>query len=359
MELYVLDKNFDTLAVIDRYESLIWTDRYSACGDFELYLTVEPEFLGLLKPDRYLWIRESEHTMVIETIKINADAEEGDHLVVTGRSLESILERRILWGQQSYSGNFQNGVKRMLEDCIISPYDPDRKIGNFRFEASDDPKVTELTISRQYTGDNLYDVVKDLCEENHLGFKVTLNREGEFVFRLYAGTDRSYEQAENPYVVFSPKFENILNSNYCASATDLKNVALVAGEGEGYSRTTNVAGEGKGLSRRELFVDARDISSDTEDGELPESTYLLLLRARGLERLAEHTATTAFEGEVEATRLFRYGEDFFIGDTVQVADGYGNEGSVFISEVVISHSEEGFSIYPTFETFSKEGGSAT
>ena len=68
---------------------------------------------------------------------------------------------------------------------------------------------------------------------------------------------------------------------------------------------------------------------------------------------ADHIVTTAFEGEVEVTRLFKYGEDFFIGDIVQIANEYGNEGSAYISELVISNSEEGLSIYPTFKTISK------
>ena len=43
----------------------------------------------------------------------------------------------------------------------------------------------------------------------------------------------------------------------------------------------------------------------------------------------------------------------FIGDIVQIANEYGNEGSAYISELVISNSEEGLSIYPTFKTISK------
>ena len=31
--------------------------------------------------------------MIIEEIKIDSDTEDGNHLIVTGRSLESILER--------------------------------------------------------------------------------------------------------------------------------------------------------------------------------------------------------------------------------------------------------------------------
>lgn len=97
----------------------------------------------------------------------------------------------------------------MLNECIISPSIADRKISNFVFVPSTDPKITSLKIDNQYTGDCLYDVIKGLCEENNIGFKIVLTDENKFAFSLYAGVDRSYEQTENPYVVFSPNFENI------------------------------------------------------------------------------------------------------------------------------------------------------
>ena len=353
MELLVLNTNFESIAVIDTYESMIWTDRYNSYGDFEIYFAMDTNLLSYLKEDYYLWLKDSEHCMIIEDVKINADTEEGNHLIVTGRSLESILERRIIWGQQIFNGNLQNGIQTMLNDCIISPSIADRKIDNFIFVPSTDSKITELTIDNQYTGDCLYDVISGLCTENNIGFKVVLTDENQFAFSLYAGVDRSYDQTDNPYVVFSPNFENIINSNYYSSKAGFKNVTLVAGEGEGASRKTTTVGTASGLDRRELFTDARDISSDTEEGTLTDDEYMAQLKTKGLKNLADNTITTAFEGEVEVTRLFKYGEDFFIGDIVQIADGYGNEGSAYISELVISNSEEGLSIYPTFKTISK------
>ena len=319
----------------------------------DTYQAMDTQLLQYLKEDYYLWLKDSEHCMIIEDIKINADTEEGNHLIVTGRSLESILERRIIWGQRIFNGNLQNGIQTMLNECIISPSIADRKISNFVFVPSADPKITSLKIDNQYTGDCLYDVVKGLCEENNIGFKIVLTDENKFAFSLYAGVDRSYEQTENPYVVFSPNFENIINSNYYSSRASFRNVTLVAGEGEGAARRTAIVGSASGLDRRELFTDARDISSDTEDGTLSDAEYMAQLRTKGLKNLADHIVTTAFEGEVEVTQLFKYGEDFFIGDIVQIANEYGNEGSAYISELVISNSEEGLSIYPTFKTISK------
>ena len=357
MELLVLNTDYESIAVIDTYESFIWTDRYNSYGDFEIVFAMDESFLRYLKEDNYFWLKDSEHTMIIEDIRIDADTEDGNRLIVTGRSLESILERRIMWGQKVFTGNLQTAIQTMLNECIISPSIEDRKISNFRFAESADPKITSLTIDNQYTGDDLYTVIKGLCEENNIGFKIVLTDDNWFEFSLYAGVDRSYDQTENPYVVFSPNFENIINSNYFSSKASYRNVTLVEGEGEGTNRKTAVVGSGSGINRREVYTDARDISSKTEDGvTLSDEEYYAQLSSKGLKTLADHSITTAFEGEVEATKLFKYGEDFYIGDIVQIANEYGNEGSAYISELIISRSKEGFSVYPTFKTISKKEG---
>ena len=357
MELLVLNTDYESIAVIDTYESFIWTDRYNSYGDFEIVFAMDESSLQYLKEDNYFWLKDSEHTMIIEDIRIDADTEDGNRLIVTGRSLESILERRIIWGQKVFTGNLQTAIQTMLNECIISPSIEDRKISNFRFAESADPKITSLTINNQYTGDDLYTVIKGLCEENNIGFKIVLTDDNWFEFSLYAGVDRSYDQTENPYVVFSPNFENIINSNYFSSKASYRNVTLVEGEGEGTDRKTAIVGSGSGINRREVYTDARDISSKTEDGvTLSDEEYYAQLRSKGLKTLTDHSITTAFEGEVEATKLFKYGEDFYIGDIVQIANEYGNEGSAYISELIISRSKEGFSVYPTFKTISKKEG---
>ena len=260
MELIVLDTSLKMLSVLDTFESLIWTERYSAYGDFEVYTSINDSILEILKDDYYLWLKESDQTMIVEDRKIESDAENGNHFTVTGRSLESILERRIIWKQTILSGNFQNGIKKLLDENIINPSDASRKVERLIFEASTDPAITGLTVDAQFTGDNLYDAIKKLCDSKNIGFRIKLSDDNKFVFKLYAGEDHSYDQFTNPYVIFSPKFENVINTNYLESKKTLKTVTLVAGEGEGADRkTTTVAcssGAGTGLNRRELYTDA-------------------------------------------------------------------------------------------------------
>ena len=138
------------------------------------------------------------------------------------------------------------------------------------------------------------------------------------------------------------------------SKKTMQTVTLVAGEGEGvYRMTSTVAcafGAGTGLNRRELYTDARDVSSTVDNETLTDAEYNAQLSQRGLENLAENIATKSFEGKVETTRMYRYGEDFFLGDMVQIVNEYGIEGKARVTEFIRSQSKEGLDSYPTFVT---------
>lgn len=349
MELLVLNSDFEIISVIDVLDSLIWTDRYSAYGDFEIYTPVTTELLSYLQQDYYLRLNGSDHIMIIEDIRIKCDTEEGNYLIVTGRSLESILDRRIIWEQTILSGNLQNGIETLLNDAIISPTITDRTIENFIFEPSTDTAITDLIIEAQIPrGLNLYEVIQQLCIEKNIGFKVTLSNENQFIFKLYAGVDRSYEQIINPYVVFSPNFDNLINADYTESKKNLKTVTVVAGEGEETARKTTVVGSGSSLTRRELYSDAKDLLQNDGETVLTDEEYLAQLIQRGTEDLSKHIITKSFESQIDSViNLFKYNEDFFMGDVVQIVSDYGIESRARVTEIIHSQSQEGIEVYPT------------
>lgn len=348
MEAWILDENFKNVMYIDVFESFIWTERYSECGEFELYTLITPFLLNNIRQGYYVSLNDSEYVMIVECIEITTDLDEGDHLKITGRSLESILDRRIIWTQTVINGNLQNGIKKLLNENAISPSIAGRAIPGLIFADSTDPAITGLTLRAQYTGNNLYDTIKAICLENNLGFKITLNANNQFVFELYAGTDRSYDQNVNPYVIFSPEFDNLLGSNYIESKKTLKNVNLIAGEDQGDARRTTVIGTATGLARRELYTDARDIQSEVDGTVIPDAEYIAQLQQRGLEKLTEHRETREFEGEADTTRMFIYGDDYLKGDVVEIVNEYGMEAKVRVMEVVRSQDVNGYTIYPGF-----------
>lgn len=386
MDALILDKNFQTLCVVDAFDSFIWTDRYNEPGDFELYFPADSTLLPYAVEDYYIWQEKSDRLMVIESINIETSPESGPHVTLSGRSSECFLERRVVAYRTTMNGNLQNAVERLLNENVISPSDAERKIPNVRFIRNNDPRVTALTCDVNLLGEYVLDVIQDLCQTNSLGFKMTYNEEkGALDFTLYFGEDRSYQQEKNPWVVFSPGFDNLLGSNYLKSSVNLRTAAVVGGDAN-YERGQEVVDVDwkpglTGLDRREMFVDGSDIElpnptvneesirerlerkgkSEAEiqaaiDAAMDEaltqttSVYRDQLQQKGLDELSKTYITESFEGEIEGKRQYKYGEDFFIGDVVQVLDAYGREASSRITEVVRSHDVSGEIMTPTFTT---------
>ena len=357
MNIVLLDFNFEAVALVDMFESFIWTDRYNSYGDFEFYAKASKENFELFKQGFYLQLDESDHLMIVECIETIGDSEDGNKIRVTGRSLESILDRRIVWSQTNISGDLQNGIKTLINDAITNPAIPQRKIDNFIFKESTDSRITKIPIEdAQYTGDNLYDVIINLCQEHKVGFKILLDENKNFVFSLYLGTDRTDTQTDTISVIFSNDFDNIINSDYKDDITTYKNIALVAGEGEGISRKTAVVGneENTGIDRRELFVDARDISSNGGAVVISADKYKKLLIKRGETKLSENDITREFDGKVVPDGLFKYGIDYFLGDLVHFYDDYNNGSRVRVDEMIFSWDSSEKTSYPTFVILDKE-----
>jgi len=361
MELMVLDVNFENVGIIDVFESLIWTDRYFEAGDFEL-LTVPTQYnISILTQGLYASIKESEHIMVIEDLHIKTDPVDGNKVVVKGRSLESILDRRIIWEPIFFDEEpIQYAIFTLLNMHVINPADNYRKFSNMIFEHSTDPIVLSIIISSQYWGNSIYNSIVDLCYSNNIGFKMTLNDEGKYVFKLYSGIDRSYNQVNNPYVIFSPDFENLKNSEYITSNRLLKTAVLVAGEkGVGNAQialeTDPSAHTIQDIVRREMFLDAQNVSAvDPYGFPLSYEELIDQLNQKGLEELSKNIVVQTFASEVDPTSEFVYGTDFFLGDVLQVSNEYGYEGKSRVIEIVRCEDGSGIKFYPIF-SYVREG----
>lgn len=371
MEFMVLDKNYDAIAMIDTFTSAIWTVRYDEAGDFELYTPARLDYIQAMQLGNYLWCKDSDQLMIIETIEIKTDAEEGHHLIVTGRSLESVLERRIIMSSETFSGNVQEIIFKILNNEVINPTDTLRKIPNFSYKSSSNSAITETSMEFTARGENLYEIICSLCQECKIGWRILPKGAGGFEFELYTGVDHSYNQNVNPYVVFSPGFENLLNSNYIKSYKSYKNAVYAVGT---YQKEVTINDSGtsyktyedaeitawaysefnapSGLARREFFLDNGGVNNGEQGGNA--SDWNKINKQKGLTELGNHQTTTAFEGNLEATRQYVYGEDFAIGDIVQVENEFGITGTVYVSEIVISQDANGIQMIPTFTSTEDE-----
>lgn len=405
MELLVLDKNFSIVGIIDQYESFNWTDRYNECGEFELTLLADKDLFDIVKTDYYLYFDQSEKKyMIIEGLEIKTDYEKGNRLIVTGRSLESILDRRIIWNKTRFilQHNFQNSVLQLITNAFLkadtrfgTAAATNRQIADMVITPVYDSSTTDLLEHKikmdavEYWGENIYEILVDLCKSRdpEVGFKIIRRKthsgdrpytEGDtsekFAFSLYIGTDRSSSNTAGLQpVIFSPYFENISDTDYYESVKTFKTTCLIVGQDKTNDQgvvtstpTTSVyrgktSTSYKGLYRREVFCDASNIPrtyrENNEEKEYDEQTeYIPALREEGRKLMSEDSnrSVKTFEGEVDYRTTYIYGVDYFLGDIVDVADIFGHEIQARITEVTFSDDEEGFSITPTFSMFDEE-----
>lgn len=357
MEVYVLDRYYNTLSVIDAYTSMIWTERFRENGDFELYVPWSIQAWASLQKNNYLSIRDSDTYMVIESVETSSSPSDGGMMIIKGHCLKTILHRRVVWSPTILQGNLQDAIEKVLNENAISPADERRKIPNLTFTRSIDPRITAMETDTVFFGENVDDVIRLLCAYHSIGWKVVPKPGGGFDVQIFDGVDRSYEQEKEPWVVFSKDYENLFSSRFFSSDASVATAALVTNDSSLESTTmlsteaTDQNGGGSGLDRREMFVETYDIGTTDEEGnEIPEADRIAQLKSKGEEALAEVEDESYVEGEIDAVRQYVYGRDFFMGDIVQVNTEFGLDMRCRIMEVVRCQDEKGYVVTPTFAT---------
>lgn len=105
-----------------------------------------------------------------------------------------------------------------------------------------------------------------------------------------------------------------------------------------------------GMARRELFIDARDLQTESDGKTLTISEYRELMRTRGVEKLADCPLAQSFESVVRTYNpTYEYGADYYNGDTITVIDErLGLTVNAVVESAQRSVSCEGESLTLTF-----------
>lgn len=263
-DVYVLNKNLELIGIIDAYKSLIWANRYWTVGDCELYVVATTENLSILQKGNYLMRTSSEMVCQIKKIELDTDAEQGNYLIVTGYDVKQWLDQRVVWSTMNADGNAETFIRNMVDKALGNAGLYARQIVNLNgtriFYLGNVAGFTEV-ITEQVSYKNIGEKVRDYCKKYGWGYKVVFS-DNCFWFQLYKGTDRT------SMVIFSDAYENLATTKYVEDETNMGNVALVAGEGQGAARSRNVSGYAEGVNRYEVFVDAKDISKTITWGDL-------------------------------------------------------------------------------------------
>ena len=331
MELYIYNSNRELAGIVESFEYLRWTRRYSQCGSFELKAIATQENTALLKEGNIIWKNDDEEAGIIEHLELSQTEQE--IITASGRFATSFLARRILWQTEKLSGDLSACALQLINNNLISPTDTARQITGISFLS---PNLG-IPVSTQISYRNLMDVVTELCEASEVGIKTVFTpATGIFTVKLYMGSESQ--------AVFSKEYENLTEQIYTISAADYANTALVGGEGEGADRTFVAIASGSGEARHEIFVDAKDLRADDFGAD-----YIDTLIFRGQSKLNDQAIRYTFDTSVNPHGNLTYKTDFDLGQTVKViSKAWGVSMTTRITEVEETYDADGQSISVIF-----------
>lgn len=360
MELITLDGNFQPSKLIERYGSLIWTERYSTAGDFQLVTTDVERMLKLLPLETVVSIRESTVPMLVEVHQIKKTKNSAPVLTVKGRSFETVLERRasakvdplvptgprIPWieARAKSSDAAYQAIRQILGDVarpplaaqtpILSPNDAIPEIDLVL--PADYENAPATTVNYEIKPGNLYTVAMELMAANHRALKAVRPSQGnnKIAIEIYNGADLTNE------VVFNAQYDQFEDSTYLLSYAGSNNWAYVFRKSGNKTVSKTASPEPTGLQRRVLYVDV----SGEEGTDSDEAS-----NTRGLVELYKYNATALFDGLIAEQVASGYNRDYFLGDIIRLDGEYGLSEYVRVAEFIRSDDSTGSKSYPTFE----------
>lgn len=339
-----------------------YEQQFCGTGSFSIKVPISEESLRYLNKKHFILFDEGVMGIIRYRKKVTGD---DSTVEIKGYLLNKILDWRSFLLTKSFSGTITNISRNMVDYFFINNSDARRNISSIALATEPEYLPDAPKSSIQDTGHTVGYVLQSLLSpfgygyalvpiiakySETLGQMVNISR---LSFRVLKPADRTIGNAEgNTPVQFSVSMNNLASSTYIEDDTEYCSTGIVAGEGDGSSRTIVEVGdtEASGMDRIEFYVDARDLQSVTEDTVLTKEEYAEVLSNRGYSYMEDRTSFSSMDGTiVDGASSYVYGKDFFNGDYVSVVDeDLGIIASVQISSVTKSLTESGEKLDVTF-----------
>lgn len=340
----VNNTNFQRIGNVDDLVSVKWQKYFNKYVEVVIKANPTEHNISLLKKGNIL-CPNSKNAAIIDVVEIEQNGSTFS-LVVKGLTLESLLRMRVHGDYYWNSVDAPELVTILVRSNFVLPNVSALRVPYFYY-SEDIPEIGEVYSQKILAKNNVYDTIKKFADiTDTMGFEVQfIPSEQKILFQVLQGVDHTI--ASDYPVIFSDEFENIISLDFYTSKRDYKNLAYVAGEGEGTNRKVVIVGDASltGYDRIEHFVDARDLQSGDDSGStMTEEEYRELLRQRGREKLSELQEIKTVSGKLNVNNtVFTYGVDYNLGDKVTVineAMGVQVDAQIYGVEESISNTYE-------------------
>lgn len=359
-DFIIYDANRVRIGLLQHEESVQWLERYQAPGEVKIEAQATPDNLAMLVDGNRIYNAETGTAARISQVEI-AQTEFGRQITARGSTTSELLGDRVVMATEPVTN---------IEAAMYLVFSKNRRelpiaVGSAR-------GYTERS-DMEITWGSVLEAEQKLAEISGLGFMVEFEPEaGAETFTVYKGVDRTDDESGDYVGYFGTDVGNIENISFASGTAGFKNVAIVAGAGEGADRAVRIVSLGSvsGEQRRELYVDARDLQQeyqvatptgdydengnptyDYESRTYTDAEYNAMLDARGMEKLAECLQTFSITCDVAQNNIL-YGIDYSLGDRMPVKiPEYGIYASARVSAVTMVHEKEGNKITVSLSEF--------
>lgn len=323
--------NFKSAGILDVFESLTVNWRYYTYSQFSLKILLEDVQKIIFNNSEEIQRRKdilfslfiSDNILNINDVyfyidRVVCDDSTKGEVVISGKSLRAKSLKRIVYRIYHQTKKPEQIIYDHLNNEVVNPSQASRKIQYLSITSPG--TLSTSTVDYQNSYGVVCDEVDALCSTYDIGIRETATnlQNPHNKLEIVKGKDLS------DVVEFNVDFDNLLSESYESSNFDEATMAWVFGEGEGTARMNVKLNDNlAGLEREEIYVDARDIQKQTQNGSgkditLTDSQYKAALTSRGIEKLAEQEEVLTINGDIDLeSNLFVYGKDYQIGDRVR------------------------------------------
>lgn len=354
----ILNDDFKVIDILRKYTFAQYEECFREIGSFKINAQITETNLFLLEKKKFYVLFDNDIFGEITKVEKDSDGEYEKTILIEGKMSLILLTRRVINSIIKFKGKTYQLVNELIVQNLTNDETSKRYVNiDLKYDNEEYLQTISSEVNKQLTGGYVWDNIYDLLEQDKMGIifnpivepTKTINdietNITSWEMKISAGVDRRKGNIyNNEAVVFSQSLSNIQRTAYNYETGDYKNVAYVAGEGEGTSRkwyeiyVSDEEKEQKGWKRKELWIDARDIQSEDGEKQLTDEEYETLIKQRANEKFPENSEIESYTATiVESNKQFIYGKDYFLGDLVTVIDNeLGIEIDAQVTKVTIS-----------------------
>lgn len=154
----------------------------------------------------------------------------------------------------------------------------------------------------------------------------------------------SFVSNGNDPLVFSRDRDTLIEIEYSKNTVNERNVLYVHGDG---IDTVIFMGAPSGLMRKEASLDLSGMKRTVDGVEIPQASYLAILRREGLATLRKMVVSELIDGRYYLLSNKQYRRDFNLGDLINCVDRIGFETTLRITETTEVWDTQGYSLAVT------------